>query len=156
MASATTLKAIRLTHLYSGVFLAPAILFFAITGGLQMFSLHETTRGSSYIPPAILVHLAQLHKKATLTVPPRKLAPSPAPAPMPAPSPAAKPPAASQPSYLPMKIFFAVVALGLVISTLTGLVMSWTYARNKTLIAGAFLAGILVPVLLLLLQRWSR
>ena len=30
------LKVIRLTHLYSGVFLAPAILFFAITGGLQI------------------------------------------------------------------------------------------------------------------------
>ncbi len=153
MARASTLKAIRLTHLYSGVFLAPAILFFAITGGLQMFSLHETTRGSSYVPPAILVHLAQLHKKATLTVPQRKLTPAPSAAPTPAPPPSNKPPAAAQPSYLPMKIFFALVALGLVISTLSGLVMSWTYTRNKTLIAGAFLAGILVPVLLLLLQR---
>ena len=154
MASASTLKAVRLTHLYSGVFLAPAILFFAITGGLQMFSLHETTRGSSYVPPAILVHLAQLHKKATLTVPQRKLAPAAAAAP--ASPPAPKPSAASQPpqpSYLPMKIFFGFVALGLVVSTLTGLVMSWTYARNKPLIASAFIAGILVPVLLLLLQR---
>ena len=75
MARASTLKAVRLTHLYSGVFLAPAILFFAITGGLQMFSLHETTRGSSYVPPAIVVHLAQLKKNATLTVPQRKMAP---------------------------------------------------------------------------------
>ncbi len=155
MASASTLKAIRLTHLYSGVFLAPSILFFAITGGLQMFSLHETTRGSSYVPPAILVHLGQLHKKATLTVPQRKLAPPPATA-APAPSLAPKPPAAAQPpepSYLPMKIFFGFVALGLVVSTLTGLVMSWTYTRNKALIAGSFIAGIVVPFLLLLLQR---
>ena len=154
MANASTLKAIRLTHLYSGVFLAPAILFFAITGGLQMFSLHETTRGSSYVPPAILVHLAQLHKKATLTVPQRKVVPLPSAStalPLAPKTPVALQP--PQPSYLPMKIFFDFVALGLVVSTLTGLVMSWTYTRNKPLIASAFLAGIVVPVLLLLLQR---
>ena len=151
MAGASTLKALRLMHLYSGVFLAPAILFFAITGGLQMFSLHETTRGSSYVPPAILVHLAQLHKKATLTVPQRRLAPAPLAPPVPQLGP--NPAAPSQPSSLPMKIFFAIVALGLVVSTLTGLVLSWTYTRNKLLVASAFLAGILVPALLLLLQH---
>ena len=155
MASASTLKAIRLTHLYSGVFLAPAILFFAITGGLQTFSLHETTRGSSYVPPAILVHLGQLHKKATLTLPQRKTAPgatvpTPAPPSFSKPSPAPQP---SQPSTLPLKIFFGIVALGLVMSTLTGLVLSWTYSRNKMLVAASFVAGIVVPVLLLLLQR---
>jgi uncharacterized iron-regulated membrane protein len=42
MTSATSLKAIRLTHHYTGVFFAPTILFFAITGSLQMFGLHET------------------------------------------------------------------------------------------------------------------
>ncbi len=153
MARASTLKAIRLTHLYSGVFLAPSILFFALTGGLQTFSLHETTRGSSYVPPAILVHLGQLHKKATLVVPQRKLASPPATA---APALVQKAPAAAQPpqpSYLPMKIFFGCVALGLAVSTLTGLVMSWTYTRNKALIASSFIAGIVVPLLLLLLQR---
>ena len=71
MISTSTLKAIRLTHNYTGVFLATPILFFAITGGLQMFSLHETSRGSSYVPPAFLVHLSQLHNKGTLYVPER-------------------------------------------------------------------------------------
>ena len=53
-------------QLDTGVILcAPTILFFAFTGGLQMFGLHETSRGSSYVPPAILVHLSQLHKKGT-------------------------------------------------------------------------------------------
>ena len=56
----------HLTHHYIGVFFAPTILFFAITGSFQMFGLHETNRGSSYVPPAILVHLSQLHKKGTL------------------------------------------------------------------------------------------
>jgi hypothetical protein len=58
-----SLKSVRLIHHYLGLFFAPTILFFAITSGLQMFGLHETTRGSSYLPPYFLVHLSQLHKK---------------------------------------------------------------------------------------------
>ena len=50
--SHVVLRYVRLTHLYLGVFIAPAILFFAFTGALQTFSLHETTRGSNYKPPA--------------------------------------------------------------------------------------------------------
>ena len=155
----STLKAIRLTHLYFGVFIAPAVLFFSITGFIQTFSLHETTRGRSYVPPAILVHLSQLHKKATLVIPerkppatpPRPVAATPAPAPPPA---AALPPAAKVPepppvSHLPMKLFFAVVAIGLVTSTFSGLIMAWKYTRNKPLVAGIFVTGIIIPLLLL-------
>lgn len=66
------LRATRLTHLYLGVFTAPALLFFAFTGALQTFSLHETTRGSAYKPPAWAVTLGQIHKKQTPVVPVRK------------------------------------------------------------------------------------
>src|SRR5271156_6877264 len=69
------LRYIRLIHLYFGAFLAPAILFFAFTGALQTFSLHETTRGSSYKPPAWAVMLGQIHKKQTPIVPVRKVPP---------------------------------------------------------------------------------
>ena len=34
------LKIVRLTHLYLGVFIAPAIVFFAFTGALQTLSFH--------------------------------------------------------------------------------------------------------------------
>ena len=154
MTSASTLKAIRLTHLYIGVFFAPTILFFAITGSLQMFGLHETSRGSSYVPPAILVHLAQLHKKGTPYLPPRKPAPSAPPKAESrkpeAPGPSAPAPAPPTHNPLPTKIFFAMTALALVISTCTGLFMSWKYARNKTVVVALFLAGIACPLLLLL------
>lgn len=71
MTSAASLKSVRLIHRYIGLFFSPTILFFAITGGLQMFGLHEGARGSSYVPPNILVHLSQLHKKGTLYLPPQ-------------------------------------------------------------------------------------
>lgn len=160
MTSATSLKAMRLTHHYIGVFFSPTILFFAITGSLQMFGLHETSRGSSYVPPAILIHLSQLHKKGTLYLPPRKAVPvTPAKAERPkledpksdAPIPQTPPPASPAPNPLPMKIFFAATALALVLSTCTGLFMSWKYARRKAVMAGLLLAGIACPLVLLLL-----
>lgn len=154
MTLATSLKSIRFLHRYLGLFFAPTILFFAITGGLQMFGLHETARGSFYVPPNILVHLSQLHKKGTLYLPPRKVAPpvsaksdgakldSPkleAPRPMQAPPP---------PNSLPMKIFFAATALALAVSTGTGLIMSWKYARRKSTVLLTLAAGVIIPAIL--------
>ena len=146
------LKVIRQIHLYTGIFISPAILFFALTGALQTFSLHETTRGSDYKPPAWIVTLAQLHKKQTTTIPVRKQRPPDAtpkpdkPANVPTPPPSPEPP---QKSHLPMKIFFLLVSVGLFTSTLTGVYMSYKFIRNKLVVTGLLIAGILVPLILL-------
>jgi len=167
MISASTLKLLRRVHLYIGVFIAPAILFFALTGALQTFSLHETTQGSSYKPPQWAVTLGQLHKKQTTTFPVRKPRPAdasgtakqadgpkapaqvaataasaPRPAETAAPGPKPK-------SHLPMKIFFLLVAIGLFTSTLTGLVMAYRYNSNKVVVTGLLVAGVVIPLLLL-------
>jgi hypothetical protein len=47
-----------------------------------------------------------------------------------------------------MKIFFAIVGVGLIFSTFTGLYMSYKIGRNKVLLAGLFLAGIVIPLVL--------
>jgi hypothetical protein len=156
----------RLLHLYLGIFTAPAIIFFSITGALQTFSLHETTRGSDYKPPKIIAELSQLHKKQTLVVPVKK--------PQPPTQAADKPPAedsgdsrkdkhqaynptphpAEAPTktknLLPMKIFFLFVSVSLLTSTVTGLYMSYKYIRNKRLVTACLAAGIIIPVLLTL------
>jgi hypothetical protein len=146
------LKVVRQIHLYTGIFISPAILFFALTGALQTFSLHETTRGSDYKPPTWIATLAQLHKKQTTTIPVRKQRPPDA-APKPdkhadtsAPQPYPEPP---QKSHLPMKIFFLVVAIGLFTSTLTGIYMSYKFMRNKLVVTALLVAGIIIPLLLL-------
>jgi hypothetical protein len=152
--SHTFLKLLRKLHLYIGVFITPALLFFAFTGALQTFSLHETTRGSAYKPPAWAVTLAQLHKKQTIEVPVRKPGP-PADIPKagkPADAPPAKAPdvpVVKPKTHLPMKIFFLLVSIGLFTSTLTGLYMAYRYSRNGILIGGVLLAGIVIPLLLL-------
>lgn len=166
------LKSARLFHLYSGVFFAPALIFFAFTGAIQTFSLHETTRGSNYKPPAILAKLGQLHKKQTLIIPvrnppPPETAPHQTPAsaakqanPKPAGNPAdaraaaPKDPQAPTPpkakNLWPMKYFFALTAWGLFLSTLSGIYMAYKYTRRSLNITLTLLAGIAVPLLLLL------
>jgi hypothetical protein len=174
MSSRTFLRFTRLSHLYLGVFTAPALIFFAFTGALQTFSLHETTRGSTYKPPAWAVTLAQLHKKQTTVVPIRKLPPTekplaekaqPAPASVPAtpnapnfsksappaPQRADATPTPKPHNTLPLKIFFLVVAIGLFTSTISGLYLSYKYLHNKALITAILVAGIIVPIVMAML-----
>jgi hypothetical protein len=154
--SASTLKRVRQIHLYLGIFIAPALLFFAFTGALQSLNLHETTPGRTYKPAAWIVTLAQLHKKQTTIAPVRKPHPEPStkadtdkslqPANQ---SPKASAPEPPKPTHLPMKLFFVLVALGLASSTLSGIFMAYKYERSKLAISGLLLAGIAVPLLLL-------
>lgn len=152
MTKQALLKAVRLTHLYFGVFIAPALLFFAFTGFLQTFSLHETTRGSSYKPPVIFAKLGNIHKKATLLSPPRPEQGPPkgeAPNAAKAGPPQPKTPPPPQSFHWPEKIFFGIVAVGLITSTLTGIYMSWMYTRRKIFIVVTFIAGAILPLILL-------
>ena len=48
-----------------------------------------------------------------------------------------------------MKIFFLFVAVGLFLSTATGIYMAYRYSRSRLLITGLLLAGIVLPLLLL-------
>jgi hypothetical protein len=157
-------KFLRMLHLYLGVFAAPALLFFAITGGLQTFSLHETPRGSSYTPPAWLAHAAQLHKKATLVLPVRRARPAAdggaaatrvtpahaASAPRGAVAEARAAPARAPAWLLAMKIFFVVIAVSLLVSVLSGLVIAYRLTRHPHLLNALVLAGTLLPIVLLL------
>jgi hypothetical protein len=165
------LKFLRKIHLYLGIFTAPALLFFAFTGAMQTFSLHETTQGSSYKPPLWIATLAQIHKKQDWRVPLRKVRP---PVENGAPgggeqgskgakgsgeqagkdqaAPAEKSGTASAPApknHLPMKFFFLLVAMSLATSTLTGIYMSYKYNRGWLLLTGLLMAGLAIPLLLL-------
>lgn len=146
------LKAFRTLHLYFGVFTAPALLFLAFTGGLQSLNLHEAARGSDYKPPAWIVSMAHMHKKQSFEVPVKRAPPRRAAAQaIDPPQARAKPaPATHQRNVWPMKIFFVLVALSLMLSTLTGVYMGWRYTRNRRRYGAILAAGIIVPALLML------
>ena len=174
--SRTFLKTTRLIHLYFGVFITPALLFFALTGAIQSFGLHETNRDHpNYKPAHWIAVLAQIHKKQVAAVPVRKPQPKAAeltpnsaaatPEPHPhrdhssesptlaaQPAPAAPVPTSAEPHHnpVPLRVFFVLVCLGLFSSTATGLYMTYQYTRNRRLITLTLLAGTILPPLLLL------
>lgn len=158
------LRLLRTIHLYFGVFISPALLFFAFTGALQTFNLHESSRESSYQPPKWIMGLAQLHKKQTLETPQRGPRPGlgdrpenkqgrlgqPASQDGSVKQPARTPETGPKPGgHLPMKIFFLTVAIGLLVSTLTGIYMAYRFSRGIWTITGLLAAGVVLPILLL-------
>ncbi len=163
------LQWLRVAHLYLGLFTAPAILFFAFTGALQTLSLNDRSPDGSYTPPHWISVLAQLHKKQSVQLPQRRPSP-PEGAPKPQktaldagkadgppaapqnPQPAPKQPAFQpQPKPLGMQVFFLLVCVSLFISTFSGAWMAWRYRRSRIAIGAAFLAGIVIP---LVLMKW--
>jgi hypothetical protein len=152
------LKPFRTLHLYFGVFTAPALLFLAFTGALQSVNLHEAARGSDYKPPAWIASISHMHKKQSFEVaakrPPSKasavntqaaanaITPSRA-NDTPSPAPAKR-------NLWPMKIFFVLVSLSLMLSTATGIYMGWRCTRNRRRYGATLAAGVVIPAVLML------
>jgi len=141
MISVTT---IRQWHSYIGVFIAPSVLFFALTGALQVFSLHEAH--GDYTPLPLVEKLASVHKDQVF-----KMGHHHAPA---GPKPDADADAddddKTPPVQLLLKAFFLVVAVSLAVSTVFGLWMGLKYTRRKGLAWGLLIGGAVIPVGLLL------
>lgn len=136
---ALKLAAIRQFHSYLGVFIAPSILFFALTGSLQLFSLHEAHGG--YSPPAVVEKLGKLHKDQVFAAKPKRAAGAKA---------EERHEAGPKISTLALKWFFLFVAASLVVSTCLGLWMSLAYSQKRGVLWVLFLAGAAIPVVILL------
>lgn len=145
---AIVLRLARQIHLYVGLFISPALMFFALTGFIQTLDLHETRAGNDYRPPAWVLPLAQMHKKQTLVVPEENSQARLRPVPQPSHSASRHIRFPAEP-HLPMKLFFLTVSLGLCTSTITGIYMAFKYSRSKVLVIGSLAAGLALPMLLM-------
>ena len=145
---------IRQGHLFLGMIIAPSILMFAITGGLQIFRLQESHEG--YTPPPIIEKLGRMHMDQVYALKKKKAEPAAvsveAPVPVSVPVEAAKPEPKSAPplSKVLLQWFFTLVAVGLVLSTLLGVWMGVMVSRSKITARWLLLAGTVLPVLMLL------
>ena len=146
---------IRKIHAYVGLLIAPSVLFFALSGALQIFDLHEAH--GPYHPPALLRALGHLHKDQVLSKPEPRLGPpaKTAPAAAAETGPAAgagkddeDPPQIK--TYI-LKWFFALVAAGLFASTSIGLWIGLRVSRTPRLSWGLLISGAAIPVLILFL-----
>ena len=150
-ANPAVMLTVRQWHTYIGAFIAPSVLFFACTGSLQLFSLHEAH--GAYTPPPLIEALGRVHKDQVLKEKPEPDAKGgEAPArrnkarsdnDRAAPAPPAWP-------VMALKWTFLAVAVGLVTSTLLGLWLAFTFARRRGVVVALFVAGAVLPVVLLL------
>ena len=146
---------IRRWHLYLGLLTAPSVIFFSLTGAVQLFGLHEAHDG--YQPLAIVEKLSSLHKDQVFRLGNHHAGP-----------PAAGEAVQSQEGRPPqppdsedskrsslstslLKSFLLVVALSLALTSSLGIWMAFTQTRSKTAAWRLLVAGALIPIGLLLL-----
>jgi hypothetical protein len=128
---------VRLAHFYLGVFFAPLIIFFAFTGILQVFKLHESGRQDDW-----MAWFGQFHKEQAWIPPKAKAAPAKG-----APPKAA--PAKGSVWTQPMKWLVALMGAALMATTLLGLYIAFKYPGRRRGFFIALAAGILLPLALM-------
>jgi hypothetical protein len=148
---AMRMAAVRRYHTYLGALIAPSVLFFAATGAVQLFSLHEAHGG--YVPPPLIEKLSAVHKDQVFAAKAHKARP------------AAKTATGASGAHdhdhddeagpplktVLLKWTFLAVSLGLIVSTGLGLWMAFTTARRKGLVLILLILGAAAPVLILAL-----
>jgi hypothetical protein len=122
---------LRQWHAYIGLFIAPSVLFFALTGALQIFNLHEAH--DNYTPPRLLQKLSAVHQDQVFEASDEHHH---------APGDDDK----ISGSTLALKWYFCAVAVGLVVSSLIGIWMGLTQIRRKALAWILLIAGTLLPL----------
>jgi hypothetical protein len=145
---------IRKLHAYIGMLIAPTVLFLAMTGLLQIYNLHEAHAG--YMPPALVAALSAIHKDQRFAMD-RKGPPGGEHEHAAAPAPNAPPgheaghdgnARFSHTATALLKAFFALVALGLIFSTLAGIWMALQQSLRRRTHLVLLAIGIVVPVAL--------
>jgi hypothetical protein len=144
---------LRRWHSYIGSFVAPSVLFFTLTGAVQLFSLHEAH--GSYHPAVLLERLSSLHKDQVLNKHEKgEKAKDAGPAPG-AEGDNSAPHESHEEESVPaatfaLKIFFLAVAASLTVSTCFGVWMSLQTPRRGVPLA-LLAAGTLLPIILLVI-----
>jgi hypothetical protein len=142
------MSSIRVWHSYIGILIAPSVVFFALTGALQIFNLHESH--GSYRPPLLIEKLSSLHKDQVFeqkhhdepeagskngqqTAPPEEHEQGPT------------------LGTMLLKWFFLFVALALTTSTVFGLWIGLTHIQRGRTGWWVLLAGVVLPIALFII-----
>lgn len=146
---------LRRLHGCAGALFAPAVVFFAVSGLMQVFDLHKAAPGADRQPPAFVRALAQLHKKQTLGG--GDLGPRPESRGDPAVHKGSHSDGRSAPAREPLgqqllKAYAAATSVALALMTLVGLVIGLRNRRDRMLILALLVLGVVAPLGLLLLD----
>lgn len=117
----------RRAHLFMGVFFSPLLLMFIVTGWWQTVTTDEEREREGGLFHDLIKKFSSVHTDSEFPL------------------------ANHHHSTLPMKILVVTMCVALICSILLGLCLAWHAFKNKWLAALAFILGILVPVVLLVL-----
>ena len=121
-----TLRQVRTAHLYLGLFLAPLLIFFSLSGAWQALDLHKSPKDGSYVPPSALVQLSEVHVRQRIGTQP-----------------------GSARSSEAFKWMAAAAGIAVTVLATLGLVMAVTMSRRRWLTLTLLAVGIALPVVLL-------
>jgi hypothetical protein len=119
---------LRTLHLYLGCLFAPTLIFFAVSGSWQLFNWHESNRDHTYTAPRALAVLSDIHKDAHIPPTPHR-----------------------QPT--PLRYFIFTAALGLVTTTVLGVIMAFRFSQRPLVATVSLLTGVAIPVTLLWIYK---
>ncbi|MGI8481805.1 MAG: hypothetical protein ACR2MF_07065 [Chthoniobacterales bacterium] len=119
---------LRRLHLYLGCLFAPALIFFAVTGGWQLYRFHDSEKDGTYTAPQPLQVLSAIHMDSHL-------------------------PGKRASQYTPLRTFFTLAAAGLVTTTLLGVVMAFRFSRTALTPLICLFAGGAIPAVILYCYR---
>jgi len=123
------IKAMRSIHLYLGVFFAPLLMFFLISGAWQTFGLNHASDDGNYKPPVIIKTLSQVHKNQRWVDGKKVPAPS-----------------------RPFQCLIVLMAVGILVTTLLGIIMAFKY-MSGWIVWCCLIMGFIIPTALLWLAR---
>jgi len=103
-------------------------IFFAVSGSWQLFNWHESKKDHSYTAPRVLTVLSDVHKDAHIP-----------------PTPGRNP--------TPLRYFMLAGAIGLVVSSVLGVVMAYRFSQRPLVATICLLSGIIVPAIMLWVYR---
>ena len=118
------IKVMRNIHLYLGVFFAPLLMFFLISGSWQSFHLNDAGKTGNYKPPAIIKSLSSVHTEQKWVE------------------------GKNVPSSVSFKWLVVFMSVGLLVTTLLGILMAFKYTKGW-IVWLCLLMGVLVPVFFL-------
>jgi hypothetical protein len=122
---------LRRLHTFLGVFFSPLLLLFVITGWWQTVSPNRNKGlgfGTSWIEKLSTIHVDNYFPLS----------------------------GARNYSTDLFKVLVVIMAVGLIFTTLLGLIMAFRFAKRKVLITLILLAGIVVPIFLLYLGEGAK
>jgi hypothetical protein len=119
------LRQLRTIHLYLGCFFAPLLIFFAISGIWQRLKLHLSNNNT-------LALISTIHTSRGL-----------------------KSPGTSTLSSPLMDALVIVMGLGLVATTIIGVLLAFRFGQRRGAVVAVLVIGVVLPLFLVLIQWFS-